>query len=95
MKDQKTLMVAWSDGVECMYSLVQLRRKCPCATCRADQESKGPTYIPLFAGDALVLGNISPMGNYALQFNWKDGHNTGIYDFDYLRSLCPANADES
>jgi DUF971 family protein len=32
---------------------------------------------------------IEPVGNYALHFSWSDGHDSGIYDFDYLRSLCP------
>ena len=32
---------------------------------------------------------VAPVGNYALQFEWSDGHKTGIYAFDYLRALCP------
>jgi len=28
------------------------------------------------------------VGRYALQIYWNDGHSTGIYSFDYLRSLC-------
>jgi DUF971 family protein len=28
------------------------------------------------------------VGRYALQIFWNDGHSTGIYSFDYLRSLC-------
>lgn len=35
------------------------------------------------------LAEISAVGNYAIQFRWEDGHSTGIYTFDYLRSLCP------
>ena len=27
------------------------------------------------------------VGNYAIQFTWSDGHNTGIFDFRFLRSL--------
>ncbi|HEY1266366.1 MAG TPA: gamma-butyrobetaine hydroxylase-like domain-containing protein [Candidatus Binatia bacterium] len=30
-----------------------------------------------------------PVGNYAIMFRWGDGHETGIYTFQYLRSLCP------
>jgi len=33
--------------------------------------------------------DLEPVGNYALRFTWGDGHNTGIYSFDLLRSLCP------
>ncbi len=35
------------------------------------------------------LSEIRPVGNYAIEFRWEDGHNAGIYTFDYLRSLCP------
>jgi DUF971 family protein len=27
------------------------------------------------------------VGNYALRFNFSDGHRTGLYSFDYLRKL--------
>jgi DUF971 family protein len=33
--------------------------------------------------------SVAPVGNYALQFRWSDGHDTGIYTFEYLRKLCP------
>ena len=29
------------------------------------------------------------VGNYAIQFDFSDGHTTGIYSFEYLRSVCP------
>jgi len=29
------------------------------------------------------------VGNYALQIDFNDGHTTGIYSFDYLRTICP------
>jgi len=32
---------------------------------------------------------VKPVGNYALSFAWSDRHSTGIYTFDYLRSICP------
>jgi DUF971 family protein len=38
-----------------------------------------------------------PVGRYALQFVWSDGHDTGIYSFDILRAQSPADpyqADE-
>ena len=27
------------------------------------------------------------VGQYALQFEWTDGHHTGIFSFDYLRDI--------
>ena len=29
-----------------------------------------------------------PVGRYALQFNWQDGHSAGIYSWEYLRRMC-------
>jgi DUF971 family protein len=37
------------------------------------------------------LIDIRPIGNYAIEFHWRDGHSTGIYTYDYLRSLCPCS----
>ncbi|MEK7316525.1 MAG: gamma-butyrobetaine hydroxylase-like domain-containing protein, partial [Candidatus Eisenbacteria bacterium] len=32
------------------------------------------------------------VGQYALHFDWSDGHTTGIYSYDYLRRICPCDA---
>lgn len=29
------------------------------------------------------------VGNYAIQINFNDGHSTGIFSYDYLRTICP------
>jgi DUF971 family protein len=31
------------------------------------------------------------VGNYALQIDFSDGHTTGIYSYDYLRTICPCD----
>jgi DUF971 family protein len=33
------------------------------------------------------LANIQVVGNYAVQADWKDGHNTGIYSWEILRGI--------
>jgi DUF971 family protein len=38
-----------------------------------------------------ILEGIRGVGNYAVELHWQDGHNTGIFTFDYLRSLCPCS----
>lgn len=93
--DRRLLLVNWSDGLDCQYPLTLLRKKCPCAVCTTEAKSKGPFYIPLFTADAMALKEIIPQGNYAVQFVWMDGHHTGIYDYAYLRSLCPEAASAS
>jgi len=32
---------------------------------------------------------VQRVGNYALNFEFSDGHDSGIYDFEYLRKICP------
>jgi len=31
---------------------------------------------------------VTPVGKYALKFKWNDGHEAGIYSWDYLRRVC-------
>lgn len=41
------------------------------------------------------VDSLSMVGNYALQPFWDDGHHTGIYTWDYLKRLCPREANAS
>jgi len=34
------------------------------------------------------LGSLEPIGNYAIQITWRDGHHTGIYTWEHLHLLC-------
>ncbi len=89
VNEEKQLVVTWTDGLVCRYTMALLRKNCPCATCETDKKNKGPYYIPLYTGDMMTLVNITQQGHYGIQLFWKDGHGTGIYDYRYLRSLCP------
>ena len=35
------------------------------------------------------LESLTPTGQYGVQAKWKDGHDTGIYSWEYLRLICP------
>ena len=55
--------------------------------------SKGTvTFIEHEEGIALEIDDMKPVGNYALEIDWFDGHTTGIYSYTYLRSLCQCAA---
>ena len=84
------LTITWDDDAVCEYALAQLRRNCPCASCLADAQTRSASFIPLYTRDALTLDSVEPVGHYAVQFRWKDGHATGIYTYAALRDLCPA-----
>jgi DUF971 family protein len=89
LEDGKNLKIDWDNGRSSIITLRDLRKQCPCATCRAEVESHGPSWIPLYSRDALAIEGIEPLGHYALRFNWKDGHNTGIYSYEYLVQIAP------
>jgi len=36
--------------------------------------------------------DVTPVGKYAIRFKWNDGHEAGLYSWDYLRNVCDAEA---
>ncbi|MBN1300204.1 MAG: DUF971 domain-containing protein [Melioribacteraceae bacterium] len=87
VKDKNYLFVLWEDDSETSIKLSDLRRECPCAICNSEKSERGNKYIPLYTLDQLTIVKISKVGKYALGIEWMDGHNTGIYEFGYLRSI--------
>ncbi|MEE9279514.1 MAG: DUF971 domain-containing protein [Myxococcota bacterium] len=89
----ETLRIAWKGGHESLYDVRQLRLACRCAHCV--EEGTGRPLLDERAVPADVKPvEISPVGRYAIQFAWSDGHDSGIYSFEYLRELCPCCAPE-
>jgi DUF971 family protein len=87
------LAVKWDDGSESYIRLDALRRHCPCAACKGETDvmgrvHKGPEF-PL-TPEAVRLVRLTPVGGYALQPVWADGHSTGIFTFDYLKRIAGA-----
>jgi len=87
------LAIKWDDGGENFIPLENLRRSCPCAGCKGETDIMGNLYKnpdrPLTA-KSFELVKISSVGGYAIQPVWADGHNTGIYSFEYLRRVATA-----
>ena len=83
------LAIQWNDGVESYLDLQLLRRACPCAVCGGEPDVLGNIMRPnvSYSDNSFELAGFQVVGGYALQLNWKDGHNTGIYSFQYLRRL--------
>lgn len=84
--------IEWADGHRSHYEFGYLRDRCPCAVCNEErgrtpaQAQAGP--LPLYKARVTARG-ASPVGHYAVQFDFSDGHTTGIYSFPYLREICP------
>jgi DUF971 family protein len=91
--------ITWADGHASHYEFAYLRDECPCATCN-DERGKKDAFAAAApaAGSFATLPMFKPkpraqsatvVGNYAVQISFTDGHATGIYSYDHLRSICP------
>ena len=84
------LAIRWDDGKETFITLEQLRRACPCAGCKGETDVMGNVYKgPDIAlkPESFIVRRLTPVGTYAIQPTWADGHNSGIFSFEYLRHL--------
>jgi len=81
------LAITWGDDHLSSYPPRYLRQQCPCAMCVDEWTRERRLDAATIPHDIHIL-SISPVGNYAVRFDWSDGHNTGIYAFDRLRDLC-------
>ncbi|HKJ83814.1 MAG TPA: DUF971 domain-containing protein [Mariprofundaceae bacterium] len=76
------LEIDWDDGHHSVYSHEHLRVTCPCADCRGHT----PDQAKVITGKENVrITSIEPVGHYALQIAFDDGHDTGLYEFSELR----------
>jgi DUF971 family protein len=88
------LAIAWSDGTESFLRLEALRRACPCAGCGGEPDVLGHVVRPevRYTPASFALRGWAPVGGYALQLRWGDGHDSGLYTFPYLQRLSHASA---
>lgn len=87
------LTIVWADGGTSFYPIDYLRRMSPSADNRhlREQLEENPLMVlpkdvsagPVTAVDAQL------MGAYAIKLSFSDGHDTGIYSWDYLREIDP------
>lgn len=85
------LMIEWSDGTTARVAWRTLRKQCPCATCIEDR-AKPPDPFKVLTPQEVAAGapepvSMRPVGHYAYQIEWNDGHTTGIYPLELLRQL--------
>ena len=89
--------IEWDDGHRTHYGFQWLRDACPCATCTEERtsqnrkpgepEKKPASLLPMYK-ELPKPKEVKPVGRYALNISWNDGHASGIYSWDYLREMC-------
>ena len=90
--DGGAIRILWPGGAEVTVSAARMRDACPCAGCVEEGTGRkllDPATIP---ADIRPL-EIAPVGSYAVQFRWSDGHSTGIYSWETLRRACGLEAN--
>ncbi len=90
-REGEGLAIDWSDGVATFVAWRKLRTSCPCASCNEERQ-KPVDPFKLLSDREVTTGAPAPArmaarGHYAYQITWADGHDTGIFTLELLRSL--------
>jgi DUF971 family protein len=88
--EDNKLRLFWNDEKVADISFEKLRDECPCINCKGESvmfETYIPIKSPFKPAGFYEIEKIEPVGNYAVQIYWKDGHNTGIYNWELLRLI--------
>ncbi len=90
--------IEWKDGHKSHYTFPFLRDACPCSLCDDQRTKEGrepgqpekpaPGALPMFKAAAKPVESAG-VGRYAIRFVWNDGHESGIYSWEFLREHCP------
>ena len=91
------LVIRWNDGHRSVYTWKHLRENCPCAGCRGEFGQPPDPFRILTPSELapkppLAPLEMSPVGHYAYKIRWNDGHDTGLFTLENLRSLCQCPA---
>ncbi|MCB0337818.1 MAG: DUF971 domain-containing protein [Bdellovibrionales bacterium] len=93
------LQITWMDGTSQTFSSEELRQNCPSATSRAERgdishekpltvgKKSSLAIVQHSKAEQIALERVSAVGNYAIRLHWADGHDSGIYSFEYLKTL--------
>lgn len=90
-REGEGLRIDWSDLSSTFVSWRSLRKNCPCATC-LDERQQPANPLRVLSDREVRAGaptpvSMRPVGHYAYQISWNDGHDTGIYTLETLYRL--------
>ncbi|MDP4175223.1 MAG: DUF971 domain-containing protein [Bacteroidota bacterium] len=88
LHENRNLKIKWDNGSESIIALKHLRDQCPCEYCKEDNKPRQ------FTEGMYSILNVKIKGCFAAQISWKDGHNKGLYTWDYLKSLSEPQSEK-
>lgn len=90
-QDDRSLLITWDDGQQRRYTVRELREACPCASCREKRKAPvNPMQLNVLKPEEtqpLGIAAMKPVGSYAYNIEFSDGHDTGIFTLEVLREL--------
>ena len=86
LQSEQVLEVTWPDTRVDRFPYRLLRSECPCASCRDEWTGERIIREESIRPD-LKLEGMEPIGTYAIQPAWNDGHSSGLYTWELLREL--------
>ena len=94
LKQDAGLTVTWDDGSTSFYPIDYLRKMSPSAEMRELRESMAANPLTVLPDSAasdepITATSAELVGHYAMRIHFSDGHDTGIYSWDYLRQIDP------
>lgn len=81
------MFMGWNTGEKFAVPYVELRFYCPCAGCIDEHTGQRTLKRTSIRPDIRPI-QVQPIGRYAIQIIWSDGHDTGMYHYDRLFELC-------
>jgi DUF971 family protein len=83
----KHVFIEFADGVTATFDLAPLRLACPCAECNSRrQQGRSVSVLAETKPEEITITEAAMAGAWGLNLDWSDGHSTGIYAFEKLRS---------
>ena len=84
--DAEKVEIDWIDGTSVTIPNKKLRDNCQCALCVDEYTGVKTLKYEDIADDIQVL-EVVPLGNYAINVKWSDGHTSSIYPYKQLKAL--------
>lgn len=93
LQKDKGLTIEWADGTTTFYPIQYLRHLSPSADSKVqrDEMAKNPLNVLPSAPsrEPIVAVGAEMVGNYAIKIIFSDGHDTGIFSWEYLKEIEP------
>lgn len=90
---ERSVTLTFDDGLRCTFALADVRRSCPCASCRGWRDRGEDAWPRPGSPETLRIEHAELVGAWGISFTWNDGHATGIYPWDAFRRWAEAGPE--